>query len=419
MIEKEFHEYIQNIKNVLETQVQLAKQARARKFDPMSTIESKLTFSSKTKIAAILNIPKLEEFIPPNLSYHDSPLLLAADIAKQIVNGRFVKDSRENLILLALHSALVIISQGLISVPHESIPKISIGSKSNHLTIYFSNTIRYVTGETIGLVILIADYIRHVLHLNRFNPSPELISRYVEELEIYLALNDRSWNLRKDLITFLVQNIGVEISGEAYERIEVKKYRNLPNMTNRLRMGMCVAFDKVIENLNSIAHLRLISGIPEWEWLVPPFKGIRRGKHEFGKGEVRGTQPLLSRSGKPGGFRLRYGYSRNTGQGAAGIHPGTMYLSEMLSPGTNIKIDFMERPLTVFPVSTLTGPLVELKDGSSERIKSLTRIREVENEVTQIWEMGDILLSPDDIPATETIEFSAWTEEWWSQEIKR
>lgn len=418
MIEKEFHEYIQNMKSVLETQVQIAEQARARKFDPQSTIETRLIFTSKAKIAAILNIPRLEEYLPPNLSYHESPLLLAADIAKQIVNGRFVKGSREDLILLALHSALVIISQGLISVPHESIPKVSFGSKSNHLTIYFSNTIRYATGETIGLVILIADYIRHILHLNRFSPSPELINRYVEEIDIHLAMNDRSWNLKKELITFLVQNIGVEISGEAYERIEVKKYRNLPMMTNKLRMGMCVAFEKVIENINSIAHLRLTSGIPEWEWLVPPFKRMRREKHEFGRGEVRGTQPLLSKSRKPGGFRLRYGHSRNTGQGAAGIHPGTMYLSEMLSPGTNIKIDLMERPLTVFPVSTLIGPLVELEDGSSERIESLTRIREVENEVTQIWEMGDILLSPDDIPTTETIELSAWTEEWWSQEIK-
>ncbi|UCG03659.1 MAG: hypothetical protein JSW11_06655 [Candidatus Heimdallarchaeota archaeon] len=419
MIEKEFLEYLQNIKNVLKTQVQLATQARARKLDPQSKIESKLTFTSKAKIGAILNIPKLEEYLPSNLSWHESPLLLAADIAKQIVNGRFVKDTRENLILMALHSSLVILSQGLISVPHESIPKISIGSKSNHLTIYFSNTVRYVTGETVGLVVLIADYIRHVLHLNRYNPSPELINRYVEEIEIYFKMNDRSWDLRKDLINFLVQNIGVEISGEAYERIEVKKYRNLPNMTNRLRMGMCVAFDKIIDNINSIAHLRLASGIPEWEWLVPPFEGIRRKKHEFGRNEVRGTQPLLSRSGKPGGFRLRYGYSRNTGQGAAGVHPVTMYLSEMMSPGTSIKIDFMERPLTVFPVSTLTGPLVEFKDGSSERIESLTRIIEVESDVTQIWEMGDILLSPDDIPATETIELSAWTEEWWSQEVKR
>ncbi|MHA2243375.1 MAG: hypothetical protein ACXADY_00240 [Candidatus Hodarchaeales archaeon] len=419
MIEKEFQKYILNMKRILETQVQLATQARARKLDPHNSIETKLTYTSKAKIAAILNIPRLEEYLPQDPSRPENPLLLAADIAKQIINGRFIKKSRENLILLALHSALVIISQGLISVPQESIPKVSIGSKSNHLTVYFSNTIRYATGETVGLVILIADYIRQVLHLNRFNPSPELIGRYVEELEIFLTMNDRFQYLRKDLIKFLVHNIGIEVSGEAFERIEVKKYRNLPNMTNKLRMGMCVAFEKIIESINSIAYRRLTSGIPEWDWLKPPFEGIKREKHDFGSREVRGTQPLLSKSRKPGGFRLRYGYSRNTGQGAAGIHPATMYLSEMLSPGTNIKIDFMDRPLTLFPVSTLIGPLVELKDGSSERIESLTRIREVENQIVQIWEMGDILLSPDDIPATETIELSAWTEEWWAQEIKR
>ncbi|UCE13145.1 MAG: hypothetical protein JSV04_13265 [Candidatus Heimdallarchaeota archaeon] len=236
MIKSEFQEYIQNLKRDLETQFKIASQARAFKLDPSSSIETKLTYSSKSKIAAILNIPGLEEYLPQNLARHDSPLLLAADIAKQIVNGRFIKKSREDLILLALHSTLVIISQGLISVPHESIPKISIGAKSNHLTIFFSNTIRYSTGETIGLVILIADYIRHILHLNRFSPSPELINRYVEEIEIFLTLNDRLQDLRKDLIRYLVQNIGVEISGEAYERIEVKKFRNLPNITNQLRM---------------------------------------------------------------------------------------------------------------------------------------------------------------------------------------
>lgn len=407
------------MKKNLETQVQLATRARARKLDPEAVIETKLTYSSKAKIAAILNIPKLEEYLPQNLSHHDNPLLLAADIAKKIVNGRFVKKSRENLILLALHSVLVIISKGLISVPQEAITKVSIGSKSNHLTIFFSNTIRYATGETIGLVVMIADYIRQILHLNRFSPAPELVERYIEEIEIFLVMNDRFQYLRKDLIKYLVQNIGVEISGEAYERIEVKKYRNLPNMTNKLRMGMCVAFEKVIESLNSIAHRRLISGIPEWHWLKPPFEGIRREKHDFGSREIRGTQPLLSKSRKPGGFRLRFGYSRNTGQGAAGIHPVTMYLSKMLSPGTNIKIDFVDRSLTVFPVSTLTGPLVELEDGSSDRIESLTRIREVEKQLTQIWEMGDILLSPDDFPTTETVELPAWTEEWWSQETKR
>lgn len=417
MIKSEFQEYIRNLKKILETQIHIASQARACKLDPSGNIETKLTYSSKSKIAAILNIPGLEEYLPHHLAQHDNTLLLAADIAKQIVNGRFIKKPREDLILLALHSTLVIISQGLISVPHESIPKVSIGTKSNHLTIFLSNTIRYTTGEIIGLVILIADYIRHILHLNRFSPSPELINRYVEEIEIFLTLNDRLQDLRKDLIKYLVQNIGVEISGEAYERIEVKKYRNLPNITNQLRMGMCVALVRVIENINSIANRRLISGIPEWDWLKPPFERVIREKHEFGSMEVRGTQPLLSKSRKPGGFRLRYGYSRNTGLGAAGMHPATMYISEMLSPGTSTKIDVMDRPITIFPVSTLTGPFVELIDGSTERIGSLTRLIELEKQIVQVWEMGDILLSPDDIPSTETIEISGWTEEWWAKEI--
>ncbi|UCE13144.1 MAG: hypothetical protein JSV04_13260 [Candidatus Heimdallarchaeota archaeon] len=181
---------------------------------------------------------------------------------------------------------------------------------------------------------------------------------------------------------------------------------------------MCVALERVVENINSISHRRLISGIPEWDWLKPPFERVIREKHEFGSMEVRGTQPLLSKSRKPGGFRLRYGSSRNTGLGAAGMHPATMYISEMLSPGTSIKIDVMDRPITIFPVSTLTGPFVELRDGSTERIESLTRLYELENQIVQIWEMGDILLSPDDIPTTETIELSGWTEEWWVQETK-
>ncbi len=57
------------MKRILETQVQLATQARARKLDPHSSIETKLTYTSKAKIAAILNIPRLEEYLPQDLSH--------------------------------------------------------------------------------------------------------------------------------------------------------------------------------------------------------------------------------------------------------------------------------------------------------------------------------------------------------------
>ena len=419
MIENEFLEYIKSIKNNLEPQIQLATKVRSLKLDPHDIIESKITYSSNQKILAILNIPGLEDYLPVNLSQHENLVLLTANIAKQIVNERFIKKSKEELVLLALQSALVIISQGLISIPQETIPRVEINPNSNHLTIYFSNTIRYVAGDTIGLVVLIADYLRHVLHLNRFSSSPSLIGRYIEELEIYLTINDRSRNIWGDLVKFLIENIGVEISGDAYERIEVKKYRNLPNLTNQLRMGMCVVLERMIENLNLIASRKIKAGIPEWNWLTSTSIRLKNEKNVFKIRKTRGTQPILSESKKPGGFRLRYGRSRNTGQGAAGIHPVTMYLSEMLSPGTNIKIDIINRTLTVFPVSTILGPLVELVDGSSVRLTTFTELKQIEEQIIHIWEMGDILLSPDDIPTTESIGISAWVEEWWCQELQQ
>ena len=131
-----------------------------------------------------------------------------------------------------------------------------------------------MTGETIGLVVLIADYIRHTLHLNRFSASNALIGRYIEELEIYLAINKRSQNLWKGTLRFLIENIGVEISGEAYERIEVKKYRNLPNVTNQFRMGMCVALERIMANINQIANRKIFIFAQDkffYDLSLPPF----------------------------------------------------------------------------------------------------------------------------------------------------
>ncbi len=419
MIKLEFQSYISQLKRLIDTQIQIGTKARTCKFDLEDTIETKLTFSSREKIIKILEIPDLIDYLPKYLSRYENTVLLSADIAKQIVNGRFVRKTKEELILLALHSSLVILSKGLISIPQESIPKVSISTKSNHLTIYFSNTIRNIPGEIIGLTLLIADYIRHILHLNRFNASVKHINRYIEELEIFLKMNDRAQELKKDLITLLVENIGVEISGESYDRLEVNKYRNLPNITNQLRMGMCVALEEIIDNINLIAQLRISSGIPEWDWLKYPIKVKRKEKKEFNIDDVRVTQPILSKTGKSGGFRLRYGNSRITGQGVAGIHPATMYITEMLSPGTIIKIDVMDRPLTVFPLPSIMGPLIELKNGTVIRVDSLTELEQIEDKITLIWELGDILISPNDIPSGETVELSSWTEEWWSKEIKQ
>ncbi len=417
MIFPEFTNYVTQIKKSLNNQFSLAQQARNRKYDPRCNVESIITYSVKLRISSIINIAGLEENLPSNIVFHENSLLLAAEIAKQIVNGYYLKLPREELILIALQSACVILSQGLISVPEEAIPKIAISEKTSHLTIFFSNTIRYVPGEVIGLVVLIADYLRRILHLNRFNATPEMIGRYIEELELYYELSDRIPDLKKDLAKLILQNIGIEISGESYERIEVVKYRNLPPLSNQLRMGMCVALERFMDNINLITRYKILAEIPEWNWLDRSFHFVKKNKLVFGDREIRGTQPLLSKSSGPGGFQLRYGRTRNTGFGSVGVNPATMMLLKIISPGTSIKIDLIERNLITLPVSSLTGPLVTIEDGSLVRIDNIETFKEYENRIIQIWELGELLLCPDDIPDQEAFDISSWTEEWWAMEV--
>jgi len=417
MIELEFQKYVNQLKETITAQIQIADRARDQKHDPRSSIESNITNSSTKNILSILNIPKLEDYLPKRINQHKNLLLLAADVAKQTVNGRFIKKSQEELVLLALQNSFVILSRGQCSVPQEYIHRVRIDPSSKHLTIFFTNTIRHVPGVIIGLVVLISDYIRSILHLNRFQSSSDTIGRYEEELTIFLKMNDRLPSFEMNHMTLFIQNIGIELTSEPYERVEVTKYRNLPKLTNHLRMGLCVALEKILQELRYVVQQKKLAGIPEWVWLDDVSFSPPSLERDFGSKDIRSAQPLLAQSKTPGGFRLRYGLSRNNGFGTIGIHPVTILLTGILSPGCTVQLDLSNVTYSISPVSSIMGPLVELKDNSLVRISTMAEYYEIKNSIIQIWEMGDILLSPLDNPLPEQFILSAWTEEWWSEEL--
>ncbi|MHA1512650.1 MAG: hypothetical protein ACTSRJ_01120 [Candidatus Hodarchaeales archaeon] len=417
MIELEFQKYVNQLKMTITAQIQIASKARNQKHDPRSSIESNITNSSVKNILSILNLPKLEDYLPKQFNQHKNLLLLAADITKQTINGRFIKKSQEELVLLALQTSFVILSRGQCSVPQEYIHRVRIDPSSKHLTIFFTNTIRHVPGVIIGLVVLLSDYVRSILHLNRFQSSPDTIGRYEEELMIFLQMNDRHPSFEMNHMNLFIQNIGVELTSEPYERVEVTKYRNLPKLTNHLRMGLCVALEKILRNLDHVVQQKKLAGIPEWLWMDDLTFSPPNLERDFGPKDIRSTQPLLAQSKTPGGFRLRYGLSRNIGFGTIGIHPATILLTGILSPGCTVKLDLSNATYSISPVSSIMGPLVELKDNSLVRISTMAEYDEIKKSVIQIWEMGDILLSPSDNPLPDQFILSAWTEEFWSEEI--
>ena len=79
----------------------------------------------------------------------------------------------------------------------------------------------------------------------------------IDEIEIkriYTELidyNDRCVRLQylpsEEETKFLIENIGVEISGDPTEKLEVSNYKDLPRMkTNRIRGGMCLVIGECI-----------------------------------------------------------------------------------------------------------------------------------------------------------------------------
>ena len=419
MIELEFQKYVNQIDNTVSAEIQLANKAKKLRIDSNEEIESIFTNSSLDTILAICNIPGLQKYLLGKISQNDNILLLTAEVSKQIVIGRFIKGTKEELIHLALQTAFVLLTRGQSSVPKEYIHIVKIDEKTNHLTLFFTNTIRYVEGTIIGLIVLISDYLRSILHLNRFHSHSDIINRYEEEMTIYLNTIDKIPQFKKEHLRLFLQNIGIELTSEPYERIEVKKYRNLPKLTNHLRMGMNVALEKILLNLKSITQEKLKAGIPEWEWLDGLSFKENFNRREFGLSDIRSTRPLISKSNVPGGFRLRFGSSRVTGFGTVGINPLTMLLTGMLSPGSTIQIDQSDEFFAVNPVSSILGPLIELESGSFQRLSSLKEYEDLKNDISQIWELGDLLISSSDISSFSSEFYQSWTEEWWSLILRK
>src|SRR3990170_1635719 len=134
--------------------------------------------------------------------------------------------------------------------------------------------------------------------------------------------------------------------------------------------------------------------------------------------DVIAGRPIFAFPSRRGGFRLRYGRSRNTGLSAVGIHPATMLVLEnFLAAGTQVRLELPGKGGVTVPVDSLEPPVVSLKDGSILRVTSENYSR-VKGEIEKILFLGDILISYGDFLYTsKTLSPSGYVEEWWIKDL--
>lgn len=419
-----YRKYVQTLEQELMRVYEIAKEARSKGFDPSLKPETEIAEDMAALVEGLVGPKGVAKRIRELIS--ELPREgVAFKIAEEIIYGKFGHFEAELAAEQALRTALAILTEGLTAAPVQGITKVKIKSNtdgSKYLAIYFAGPIRSAGGTDQALTLVIGDFIRRLLGLDRYKPTEEEISRFIEEIRLYERSVSRfQYHVSDEELRKALQWLPVEVTGTETDPVEVSSYRNLPRIeTNRVRGGaLRVVNDGIVGRASKVLAIVEKLGIQGWEWLKDIRKMSEKKSASFMEDVVAG-RPIFSFPSKKGGFRLRYGRSRNTGLTAVGIHPATMLvLQGFIAAGTQLRLELPGKGGVALPVDYIEPPIVKLKDGSVVKV-SIDNFNSIKDDIEQILFLGDILVSFGDfLYQGRSLSPPGYVEEWWIQDLGR
>jgi len=419
-----YRQYVGGLENQLTQLYAITEKAREKGLDPALKPECNIAKDLADLVEGLVG-PKGVAASIRELSANLPREELAFKIAEEIVYGKFVHMEPEAAAEQAIRTALAIFTEGLTAAPIQGVAKVTI--KTNHdrtryLAIYFAGPIRSAGGTDQALTLVVGDFVRRLLGLDRYKPTEEEISRFIEEMRLYERSVGRfQYHVSDEELRKALEWLSVEVTGTESDPVEVSSFRNLPRIeTNRVRGGaLRVVNDGVVGRAPKVFTIIEKLGIQGWDWLKEFHKKSENKSAGF-MDEVIAGRPVFSFPSRRGGFRLRYGRARNTGLSAVGVHPATMLvLQGFLAAGTQLRLELPGKGGIAVPVDTLETPVVLLKDGSVVRV-SVENFGEIKDEVKKILFLGDILISFGDfLYNSKILAPSGYVDEWWAEDLRK
>ncbi|MBS7620813.1 DNA polymerase II large subunit [Candidatus Bathyarchaeota archaeon] len=421
---KSYEKYVENLEKQLEQLYSIATKAREKGFDPEFKPECTIARDMADLIEGLVGPKGVAERIR-ELSSKLSREELAFKIAEDIVYGKFGHLEPEAAAEQAIRTALAILTEGVTAAPIQGIAQVKIKTnhdRSKYLAIYFAGPIRSAGGTDQALTLVIGDFIRRILGLDRYKPTEEEIARFIEEVRLYERTVSRfQYHVSDEELQRALRWLPVEVTGTESNSVEVSSYRNLPRIeTNKVRGGaLRVVNDGIVGRASKVWAIVEKLGIQGWDWL----KDIREMSEKKAAGfmdDIVAGRPIFSFPGRRGGFRLRYGRARNTGLTAVGVHPATMLvLQGFIAAGTQLRLELPGKGGIAVPVDTLEPPIVKLRDGSVVRV-SMENFSDVRDRIERILFLGDILISFGDfLYQGKTLAPAGYVEEWWAEDLRK
>ncbi|MFH1586250.1 MAG: DNA polymerase II large subunit [Candidatus Diapherotrites archaeon] len=427
--------YYKKLTKQVNEQLAIAKKARAKGKDVSLEVETTPTTDLADRCEKITGPPGIAERYRKIYKEMDGDRTKTIfKIFKEIIeNNPWVNiPDREKRLEQAVKTSLVLVTEGVVVAPLDGVPSVKISKNfdgSEFVDIYFAGPIRAAGGTATVFPLILGDYARKLMGLERYKPTEEEIERYVEETNIYDDIFTRQYKLHPEEVRKIIRGCPVCINGEPTEEREVTAFKDLERIpSNRVRGGMCLVICegvalKAMKILTFANMLKL-----DWKWLEGIIKVSKSGdkdktiKENFSYlTRIAAGRPIFSYPMKPGGFRLRYGRSRNTGIMGKAIHPATMYvLDEFIAVGTQMKVERPGKSAEIFPCDSIEGPIVKLLSGEVRKITSIKEAQEIKNQLKEIIFLGDLLISYGDFrKSAHPLMPVGYCVEWWVLELEK
>ncbi|MFC1787506.1 DNA polymerase II large subunit [Halobacteriota archaeon] len=430
MISEQIQSYFNSLEAELERCIEIAKDAKMRGEDPLPRPEILLAKDLADRVESLVGIKGVAQRIrelESRMSREEAALHIGLDFAEGMIGN---KSNKLDLVEGAIRTAVAILTEGIVAAPIEGIARVGLGKNDDgteYLKIYYSGPIRSAGGTAQALSVLVADYVRRKIGISEYKPRKEEVERYAEEVLLYKRITSLQYTPSNEEIRLIVNNCPICIDGEPTEAEEVSAYRNLDRIeTNRVRGGMVLVLAEglALKAPKVKKHVSQL-GLDGWEWLdnliVKKYVGdeVSGKKEKFLEGIIAG-RPVFSHPSSKGGFRLRYGRSRNSCYATAGIHPATMILlDDFIATGTQMKVEMPGKAAGITPVDTIEGPTVRLVNGDVLRIDSVEQAYELRPSVEEIIDVGEILINYGDfLENAYPLVPASYCYEWWVQELE-
>ena len=238
---KENQRYVDGLEIKLDGIVEVALRAREEGLDPALRPEIEIAKSLAELVEGLVGPPGIAQRIR-DLSKNLSRENVAFIIAKEIVQGSIGHLDAGEAAEQAIRTALAILTEGITAAPLQGLARVAIKhnlDRTKYLAIYFAGPVRSAGGTEQALTLVVGDFVRGLLGLDRYNSTEAEIGRFIEEIRLFERSIARfQYHVSDEELRKALQSIPVEVTGTESNPIEVSSFRNLPRIeTNRIRGG--------------------------------------------------------------------------------------------------------------------------------------------------------------------------------------